>query len=111
MDINIEEELDEIEKQDGVRLSKEEYIKQSQESRSKYEQESKRYIARCRKQLYDLVKYNTKSGEIFEIFSEWTPDTIKLKPPQEIRVIKIDEVLTSKLLDMQDRVKIKIQNI
>ena len=109
---SIDKILDEIEKHDRVRMSEDEYIKKSQKHYREIEQETIIHIAHCRKQLYDLVKYNTNTGEIVEIFSGWvrTSNPVKLGPPKEIRIIEIEGVLTSKLLDIQDKLKIEILN-
>ena len=113
LDFNLEATLDDIEKYDGVRMSKEEYIKQSEEYWKVMERQHIEHVARCRKQLYDLIKFNTEPGETVEIYSYWVsgPDAVKLRAPKEKRVLNLEDVLTSKLLDMRDRVKIEIQNI
>ena len=107
---SIDKILDEIEKYDGVRMSEEVYKKQSQKYHREIEQEIIIHIAHCRKQLYDLVKYNTNTGEIVEIFSGWvrTSDPVKLGPPKETRILDIEEVLISELLDLQSNLKIEI---
>ena len=71
------------------------------------------YVTRCRKQLYDLVKFNTEPGETVEIYSYLVSSSclVQLRAPKEIIRLNVEEVLTSKLLYLLDRLKIEIRNI
>lgn len=64
----------------------------------------------CRKQLYDLVKFNTKLNEIVEIYSDWVDNRniFHFGPPIETRGINLEQVLTSELLDARGKIKIEI---
>jgi hypothetical protein len=67
--------------------------------------------ARCSKQLYDLIKHNTSSGEIVEIYSCYVRGSEnRFGPPKETEVFGIEGVLTSDSLRLEDRIKIEICN-
>ena len=70
------------------------------------------FVARCRKQLYDLIKYRTNTGEIVEIYTEFVKDHEKCKfgPPENTHTIDLEEVLTSDSLRLSNRIKIEICN-
>ena len=109
--VSLEEILDIIEEYDGVRMSKEEYIRESEEYGKVMKHQHIEHVARCRKQLYDLVKFNTEPGETVEIYSYWVSGSgaVKLRAPKEKIVLHVEDVLTSELLDLRDRRKIEIQ--
>ena len=110
-DASIEELLDEIEKQDGVRMTREEYFKQSGEHRKNLAKMNMSHVARCRKQLYDLVKFNTTLDETVEIYCGLVNESnFKFGPPKEIISLTIGEILTSELLDLRKGLKIEIRN-
>ena len=69
-------------------------------------------VARHRKQLYDLIKYNTISGDVVEIYTEFAKDHYKRKfgPPKETALLNVEEVLTSNSLIQRDRQKLEIRN-
>ena len=70
------------------------------------------HIVRCRQQLYDLVQFNTKPGEIVEIYADWADNRniFKFGPPRETRIINSEQILESELLDTQEKLKIEICN-
>ena len=70
------------------------------------------FAARDRKQLYDLIKLNTFPGEVVEIYTDWVRSSDdRVGPPKEIRIFDIEEVLTSDLFRLGDRLKIEIRNM
>ena len=111
-EMDIEGILKSIQEYDGTSMTKEDFLKQSEELGVELEKRNKRHVTRCRKQLYDLVKFNTDFGEKVEIFCGWvrTPNPVKLGPPKEKIVIGLNDVLTSELLCLQHKLKIEIHN-
>ena len=114
IEMSIEEELEHIEKYLGIHMAKGELLKEKAEAgevRERSREKTTKYIGRCREQLNDLVKHNIGSGEIVEIYSGWASDyrsSYKLGPPKETRVLNVEEVLVSELLDLADELKIEI---
>jgi len=111
-DMDIERTLEAILEYGGIRMTKDEYLKQRDESWIVAKKESEKHVARCRSQLYDLVKLNTSPGETMEIYSVWInkPGIFEFGPPTETRVIDVAEVLTSDLLDEEDGLRTEIRN-
>lgn len=115
--MNVDEYIKTFEKDTGISIDEDiaqikYYLKQSEGYIKEVEQKNINYVARCRQQLYELVKFNTIPGEVVEIFSGLvcSPNPIKFDLPIEKRVINLEEVLTSELIDMQDKLKIEIRN-
>jgi len=111
-DMDIKRTLKAILEYGGIRMTKDEYLKQRDESWIVAKKESEKHIARCRSQLYDLVKLNTSPGETVEIYSVWInrPDIFEFGSPTETRVVDVEEVLTSSLLDEEGGLKTVIRN-
>lgn len=75
--------------------------------------DKKHRAALCRQQLSDIVVLNAESGECIEIFSVWLGNDIIdiFGPPAEVRRIRIEEVATSELLNLQENVKFEISSM
>ena len=92
-----------------------EYILRDKMRKKLDENGSMWYALRCRKQLYDLIKFNTTSGETVEIYTDWGSgyvwvsgklvagkNTDKLGPPKKVKAFNVEEILTSDLFDAQE---------
>lgn len=72
-------------------------------------QNNKDDVAICRKQLYELIQVNTYPNEIIEIYSEFVDHiNFNLGPAKEKIILDLSQVLTSELLQTEDKIKIEI---
>jgi len=65
----------------------------------------------CRQQLRDIVQSNLIPGEAIEIYSAWVDkrNVFDFGPPTEVRVIDVEQISTSELLDLQESVKLIVR--
>lgn len=67
--------------------------------------------ARCTKQLYDLIKHNTKQGEVAEIYSFFVRGEVEsLGPPKKTTVVELKDMLMPGVFTIRDTYKIVILN-
>jgi hypothetical protein len=86
--------------------SEKEFVNMIQENIIKMNENS----ALCRKQLYDTVQLNIEQDEVVEIFSEYADNEIGATPPEKERIMDLEEILASKVLNnLEENVKIIIR--
>lgn len=92
---------------DGSSISEEEFI----DFTTKMIEYNKDSVALCRKQLYDIIRINTCPNEIVEIYTEYSSGfNFNFGPVKDKNILNLQQILTSDLLRIEDKLKIEIHN-